>query len=303
MIKKTKPKLTMNKLANIAPLAILMVIISITLAPLSTHGGRIGWHSLMMAKSLAMFCAGSWMSEYLRNRLNRKRIIGVAIIAGVCVIQYLALEIAFYISDAQAYEWRHIALVSKYIYFTTFLLLGVVMNASWSKRLVDPCGVEVVAYPFRNPVLAQVKQANNKVFLNNCCWVAMCFVLYMILKLFPEMFYYATSEGVGMASRTLAIIPWCGTLISLYRCCTSNVAINLTNKSPKIAQSVSSMLPAAILLMLPMHHLGTIMWWVDLIRYPIYLVITGLVIRFAVCLCKILTSERFDWKYVFLGYK
>ena len=293
----------MNKLANIAPLAVLMVIISITLAPLSTHGGGVGWHCLMMAESLAMFCAGAWISEFLRNRLNRKRIICIAIIAVICVIQYLAVEIVYYMTEANPYEWRYIAMVAKCIYFTTFLLLGVVMNASWSKRLVDPCDVEVVAYPFRKPVLTHAKHVNNKVFLNNCCWAVVCFVLYLIMKRFPEKFYYITSEGIRMALRTLAIFPWCGTLIYLYRCCTSNTVQNLTNKFPKITQFLTSMLPAAILLMIPMHHLGTIMWWVDLIRYPIYLAITGFVIRFAVCLCKILTSESFDWKYVFLGYK
>ena len=293
----------MNKLANIVPLAILMVIISITLAPLSTHGGGVGWHCLMMAKSLAMFCAGAWISEFLRNRLNRKRIICIAIIAVICVVQYLAVEIAYYMTEANAYEWRYIARAAKCIYFTTFLLLGVVMNASWSKRLVDPCDVEVVAYPFRKPVLTHAKQVNNKVFLSNCCWAVVCFMLYLIMKRFPEKFYYTTPEGVRMAMRTLAISPWCGTLIYLYRCCTSNTVMKLTHKYPKSTQFLTSMLPAAILLMIPMHHLESIMWWVDLIRYPIYLVVTGFLIRFAVCLCKILTSERFDWKYVFLGYK
>ena len=293
----------MNKLEHIAPIAILMVIISITLAPLSTHGGGIGWHCLMMAKSLAMFCAGAWISEFLRNRLNRKRIICISIIAAFCVIQYLAVQIAYYMSEAITYEWRNIAVIAKCIYFTTFLLLGVVMNASWSRRLVDPCDVEVVAYPFRNPVLAHVKLVNNKVFLNNCCWAVVCFVLYLIMKRFPEKFYYSTSEGVRMTLRTLAIFPWCGTLIYLYRCCTSNTIQNLTSKFPKITQALTPMLPAAILIMIPMRHLGSIFWWDGLIYYPVCMMVIGFAIRFVVCLYKVLTAKDFSWKYVFLGYK
>lgn len=293
----------MNKLTNIAPLAALMVIIAITLAPLSTHGGRIGWHCLMMAKSFAMFCTGAWISEFLRNRLNRKRITMICILAGLCVLQYLAVEIAFYTSDGHAYEWRTIAMIAKSIYFTAFLSLGVVMNASWSRRIVDPRDVEVVAYPFRNTVLTHIKQSNNKVFLRDCLRAVLCFGLYLILKIFPEKFYSIAPEGVWIASRTLAIVPWCGTLIYLYRCITSNTAISITSKFPKITQSLISMLPAAILLMLPMHHLGSIMWWIDLIRYPIYLVVIGFIIRFAISLCKVLSSKDFSWKYVFLGYK
>ena len=82
----------MNKLANIAPVAILMVIISITLAPLSAHGGGIGYHCLKMAKSLAMFCAGAWFSEFLRNRLSRKHLITIVIIGGMCIIQYWIID-------------------------------------------------------------------------------------------------------------------------------------------------------------------------------------------------------------------
>jgi hypothetical protein len=63
------------------------------------------------------------------------------------------------------------------------------------------------------------------------------------------------------------------------------------------------MLPAAILIMIPMHHLESIFWWEDLIRYPIYLVVIGFAVRFVVCLCKALTTKDFSWKYVFLGYK
>lgn len=293
----------MKKLTNIAPLAILLVIISITLAPLSTHAGGIGWHSLMMAKSFAMFCTGAWISDSLRNRLNRKRIIAIVIIAGLCILQYHAVEISYLISKGEPYEWRIIAKIAKWIYFTAFILLGVVMNASWSKKLVDPCDIEVVAYPFRSSVLLHVRKVNNRVFIRNCIMALICFVLYLLLKRFPEKFYYATSEGVRLASRTMAIFPWCGTLIYLYRCCTSNTVINFTNKYPKITQSLTSMLPAAILIMIPMHHLESIFWWEDLIRYPIYLVVIGFAVRFVVCLCKALTTKDFSWKYVFLGYK
>ena len=293
----------MKKLTNIAPLAILLVIISITLAPLSAHGGGIGWHSLRMAKSFAMFCAGAWISEFLRNRLNRKRIIAIIIIAGLCILQYLAVEIFFYISKGDPFEWRNIAIIAKWVYFTAFILLGLVMNASWSKKLVDPCDVEVVAYPFRSPILTHVRHVNNKAFLKNCLMVLICFVLYLLLKRLPEKFYYATSEGVRLASRTLAIFPWCGTLIYLYRCCTSNTIISLTNKYPKITQSLTSMLPAAILIMIPMHHLESIFWWDGLIFYPVCLVVIGFAIRFVVCMCKVLTTKDFSWKYVFLGYK
>lgn len=293
----------MNKLANIAPLAILVVIISITLVPLSTHGGGIGWHSLRMAKSFALFCTGAWISEFLRNRLNRKRIIAIIVTAVLCILQYLAVEISFYISEGEPYEWRYIAMIAKWIYFTSFILLGMVINASWSKKLVDPCDVEVVAYPFRSPVLTHVRYVNNKVFLKNCLMALICFVFYLMLKRFPETFYYATSEGVRLALRTIAIFPWCGTLIYLYRSCTSNTVINLTNKYPKITQSLTSMLPAAILIMIPMYHLESIFWWEDLIRYPTYLVVIGFAIRFVVCLCKVLATKEFSWKYVFLGYK
>lgn len=130
-----------------------------------------------------------------------------------------------------------------------------------------------------------------------------CFVFYLMLKRFPEKFYYATSEGVRLALRTIAIIPWCGTLIYLYRCCTSNTVINLTNKYPKITQSLTSMLPAAILIMISMHHLASNFWWEDMILYPVCLVVLGVFIRFVVYLCKILTTKEFSWKYVFLGYK
>lgn len=293
----------MNKLTNIAPLAVLMVIISITLAPLSTHGGHIGWHCLMMAKSFAMFCTGAWISEFLRNRLNRKRITTICVFAGLCVLQYLAVEILFYTSSGHASDWRTIAMIAKSIYFTAFLLLGVVINASWSKKLVDPCDVEVVAYPFRSPVLTHVRHLNNKAFLKNCLMALICFALYLVLKRFPEKFYYATSEGVRLASRTIAIFPWCGTLIYLYRCCTSNTVISLTNKYPKITQSLTSMLPAAILIMIPMCNLRSIFWWDGLIFYPVCLVVIGSAIRFVVCMCKVLTTKDFSWKYVFLGYK
>lgn len=293
----------MNKLANIAPLAILVVIISITLAPLSTHGGGIGWHSLRMAKSFALFCTGAWISEFLRNRLNRKRIIAIIVTAVLCILQYLAVEILFYISEGEPYEWRYIAMIAKWIYFTSFILLGMVINASWSKKLVDPCDVEVVAYPFRSPVLTHVRYVNNKVFLKNCLMALICFMFYLMLKRFPEKFYYATSEGVRLALRTIAIIPWCGTLIYLYMCCTSNTVINLTNKYPKITQSLTSMLPAAILIMISMHHLASNFWWEDMILYPVCLVVLGVIIRFVVYLCKILTTKEFSWKYVFLGYK
>lgn len=293
----------MKKLTNIAPLAILLVIISITLAPLSTHGGGIGWHSLMMAKSFAMFCTGAWISESLRNRLNRKRIIAILMIAGLCILQYLAVEIFFYISKGDPFEWRNIAIIAKWIYFTAFILLGVVMNASWSKKLVDPCDVEIVAYPFRSPVLTHVRHINNKAFLKNCLMVLICFAFYLVLKRFPEKFYYATSEEVRLASRTIAIFPWCGTLIYLYRCCTSNTVISLTNKYPKITQSLTSMLPAAILIMIPMCNLRSIFWWDGLIFYPVCLVVIGFAIRFVVCMYKVLTTKDFGWKYVFLGYK
>lgn len=293
----------MNKLSNIAPLAILVVIISITLAPLSTHGGGIGWHSLRMAKSFALFCTGAWISEFLRNRLNRKRIIAIIVTAVLCILQYLAVEISFYISEGEPYEWRYIAMIAKWIYFTSFILLGMVINASWSKKLVDSCDVEVVAYPFRSPVLTHVRHLNNKVFLKNCVMALICFVFYLMLKRFPEKFYYATSEGVRLALRTIAIIPWCGTLIYLYRCCTSNTVINLTNKYPKITGSLTSMLPAAILIMISMHHLASNFWWEDMILYPVCLVVLGVFIRFVVYLCKILTTKEFSWKYVFLGYK
>lgn len=293
----------MNKLSNIAPLAILVVIISITLAPLSTHGGGIGWHSLRMAKSFALFSTGAWISEFLRNRLNRKRIIAIIVTAVLCILQYLAVEILFYISEGEPYEWRYIAMIAKWIYFTSFILLGMVINASWSKKLVDPCDVEVVAYPFRSPVLTHVRHINNKAFLKNCLMVLICFALYLVLKRFPEKFYYATSEEVRLASRTIAIFPWCGTLIYLYRCCTSNTVISLTNKYPKITQSLTSMLPAAILIMIPMCNLRSIFWWDGLIFYPVCLVVIGFAIRFVVCMYKVLTTKDFGWKYVFLGYK
>ena len=293
----------MNKLANIAPIAVLTVIISITLAPLSIHGGDIGWHSLMMAKSFAMFCTGTWISESLRNRLNRKRIIAIVTIAGLCILQYHAVEISYLVSKGEPYEWRIIAMIAKWIYFTAFILLGLVMNASWSKKLVDPCDIEVVAYPFRSPVLTHVRHANNKVFVRNFLMALICFVLYLMLKRFPEKFYYAMSEGIRVALRMMAIFPWCGTLIYLYRCCTSNTVINFTNKCPKITQSLTSMLPAAILIMIPMHHLESIFWWDGLIFYPVCLVVIGFAIRFVVCMCKVLTTKDFSWKYVFLGYK
>ena len=293
----------MKKLTNIASLAILLVIISITLAPLSAHGGGVGWHSLRMAKSFAMFCAGTWVSEFLRNRLNRRRIIAIVIIAVLCILQYLAIEISYLITQGEPYEWRNIAMIAKWIYFTAFILLGVVMNASWSKKLVDPCDIEVVAYPFRSSVLSHVRKVNNRVFIRNCIMALICFVLYLLLKSFPEKFYYVTSEGVRLASRTIAIFPWCGTLIYLYRCCTSNTVISLTNKYPKITQSLTSMLPAAILIMIPMRHLESIFWWEGIIFYPVCLVVIGFVIRFVVCMCKVLSTKDFSWKYVFLGYK
>ncbi|MBE6231749.1 MAG: hypothetical protein E7117_05185 [Bacteroidales bacterium] len=46
-----------------------------------------------MAQSFAMFCIGTWISEYLRNRLNRRTLTVIGIFTGVCILQYSAIEI------------------------------------------------------------------------------------------------------------------------------------------------------------------------------------------------------------------
>lgn len=46
-----------------------------------------------MAQSFAMFCIGTWISEYLRNRLNRRTLTVIRIFTGVCILQYSSIEI------------------------------------------------------------------------------------------------------------------------------------------------------------------------------------------------------------------
>ena len=84
---------TMKRIKNVALLAILMALISILLVPLALYGNRIGYHCLNMAQSFAMFCIGTWISEYLRNRLNRRTLTVIGIFIGVCILQYSSIKI------------------------------------------------------------------------------------------------------------------------------------------------------------------------------------------------------------------
>ena len=295
----------MKKILNITPLAIIMVIISITLAPLSAHGGGIGYHCLKMAKSFAMFCTGALVSEFLRNRLSRKHLITIGIIAGICIIQYFIIEILFIYLEGEAYLWRTPAMIGKFVYFLAFFCLGLIMNTSCNRTSVDTSNADVIIYPFRQNIVNRTGLKNNGRLLKDCISAVICLGLYLTMKRLPEniQFYYSTSEGLRLALRTLAIMPWFATLIFVYKVCMSDLLIDLTRRLSRLSQSVASMFPAAILIMVPMQTYSPFFWWQDLIIYFILLILLSIAIRFVTQLCKLLFSKTFEWKYIFHGSK
>ncbi len=249
-----------------------------------------------------MFCTGAWLSEYLRNRLNRKLLIGMGISAGLCFMQFFVIDALFIYLGGQAYLWRTPVMIGRTVYFIGFIFLGIIMNMSLSRKNVDADDVEDVVYPFRYSTFAQPLSVHDGRLLKDFLSAIVCFGLYLTMKRLPEniQFYYSTSEALRLAIRSIAIIPWIATLIFVYQVCCSDPVRIFISRFSKLSVYLSSMLPAAILVMIPMQHIGTIFWWVDLIRYPIYLILLSMLIRFLIQLCICLFSKSFGWKYILI---
>lgn len=293
----------MKRINNIAPLAILMALISISLVPLALYGNRVGYHCLNMAQSFAMFCLGAWISEYLRTLLNRGILTMIGIFAGVCILQYFALEVYALTDKENLYIARKFAPACKCLYYSSFVLFGIMVNVSWSKKIQGSTNEELVVYPFRsNDALQKSSGSSDNRFVWNCLGAIICFSLYLTMKLLPEKFYSYTSEIIRLLSRTFAIIPWMGTLLFLYKCLMSHEIIRFTNRYPRLREAITSMLPAAILLMLPVHTMASGCWWEDIARFPIYLIVLSIIARFTIRIIKCLFSKGFGWKYIILGY-
>lgn len=294
----------MKRIKNIAPLAILMALISISLVPLALYGNRIGYHCLNMAQSFAMFCIGTWISEYLRNRLNRRALTVIGIFIGVCILQYSAIEIYALCSKENLYMARTIAPICRCLYYSSFILFGIIVNVSWNRKIQGNTNEELVVYPFRsNNALQMSSGSSHNRFVWNCLSAIACFSLYLAMKQLPEKFYSYTSDTLRLLSRTFAIIPWMGTLLYLYKCLMSHEIIIYIHQFSRLSEAITSMLPAAVLLMLPVHSIAVGCWWEDLIRFPIYLIVLSIIIRFAIRIIKCLFSKKFGWKYIMLGYE
>ena len=276
----------MRKLNNIAPLVVLVIILTMAIAPMAIHGQRLGYHALNIAKSLGLFSLGAWLAEYLKESLKRKHYIWIGSATAICFLQYLALEIT-YASGVEFSNIVHVAMIGRWIYYLSFVFVGIACSSMSMKPInkYSSCGLKALIH---NTALAFI-------FLG----------LYLIMKILPEKvwFYNLSTEAFRIAIRTLAIFPWITTLICVNRCMKCEVFVSILAKWPRLTQGIISLFPASIFILLTMYHLESIKWWMDLIRYPIYVIILSISCRLVVSLVKALASKDFNWKYILIGIK